>query len=237
MPYALHAKTATTSQKAESISISGAAYIPEYVVDIDGNAYKTIKIGNQVWMAENLKTTRYRNGEAIPNVKNGTQWAALTTGAWCDYNNFAVNGNKFGHLYNWYAVSDPRNLAPEGWHVPTNAEWTELENYLIANGGNWDGTLSGNKIAKSMAATTDWNISTALGAIGNDLTINNRSGFSALPGGYYGDDGVFYQFGNCCHFWSSSTVTTCHRLYYYKNDLIIGSSLKAAGYSVRCVKD
>jgi uncharacterized protein (TIGR02145 family) len=106
---------------------------PLTVKDIDGNVYKTIKIGNQVWMAENLKVTRYRNGDPIPHVTNNSAWGALTTGAYCNYNNDTQHVNTHGRLYNWYAVSDSRKIAPEGWHIPTLAEWETLMEHLGEN--------------------------------------------------------------------------------------------------------
>ena len=241
VPYALHAKTATTAQKAESLTLNGASYTPEYVVDIDGNAYKTIKIGKQVWMAENLKTTRYRNGEAISNVKDPIPWGTTTSGAWCDYKNLPLNGNKYGHLYNWYAVADPRNIAPEGWHVPTDAEWTELENFLIANGGNWDGTTTGNKIGKSLAAATNWKSYTTEGAIGFDILINNSSGFTALPGGFRSSGGAFDSIGGDGNWWSSTEGGAAgawgRGLGYSGNGLGRGLNTKSYGFSVRCLRD
>lgn len=100
------------------------------MTDNDGNEYATVTIGNQVWMAENLRTTKYRDGSEIPNVTDATDWSALTTGAWCSYDNSADNAAAYGHLYNWYAVGDTRNIAPEGWHVPSYTEWTTLEKYF-----------------------------------------------------------------------------------------------------------
>ena len=97
------------------------------ITDIDGNVYEIIKIGNQWWMAENLKVTRYSNGDAIPNITDGSEWTNLTTGAYCVYNNENNNNSTYGLLYNWYAIADGRNIAPEGWHIPTDAEWKELE--------------------------------------------------------------------------------------------------------------
>ncbi|MGC3978546.1 MAG: fibrobacter succinogenes major paralogous domain-containing protein [Paludibacteraceae bacterium] len=179
------------------------------MTDIDGNTYKTVKIGTQTWMAENLKTTKYNDGTAIPNVTNNDTWWSSTTGAYCWYNNDISNKATYGALYNWYAVNTGK-LAPKGWHVPTDAEWTTLENYLIANGYNYDGSLSGNKIAKALASTTSttgWSTSTEAGAIGNDLNKNNRSGFSALPGGSRYDDG-FDGAGKGGYWWSSTQTGT-----------------------------
>jgi uncharacterized protein (TIGR02145 family) len=100
------------------------------MTDQQGNVYKTIVIGTQEWMAENLKTSIYRNGEAIANVTDGNQWSGLTTGAWCYYENNSQYDCPYGKLYNWFAVSDSRKVCPTGWHVPTQGEWTTLTNYL-----------------------------------------------------------------------------------------------------------
>ena len=196
------------------------------VTDIDGNVYHTVTIGTQTWMVENLKTTRYRNGDPITE-----QWA---------YNNDANNAAKYGRLYTWYAATDSRGIAPAGWHVPTDAEWTTLENYLIANGYNYDGTTTGNKIAKALAATTDWNTDNGSGTIGNDLTKNNSSGFTALPGGSRSGGGAFNDVG-VGYWWSSTEATTAgawgRGLYYYDDGLGRGFSTKSLGFSVRCIKD
>ena len=209
--------------------------------DADGNHYPVVHIGNQTWMVENLKTTKYRNGETIPNVTDGTEWTALTTGAWCTYNNDVANVAKYGRLYTWYAATDSRNIAPAGWHVPNDAEWTTLETYLIANGYNYDGTTSGNKIAKSLASTTDWISSSNTGAIGNDLTKNNSSGFTALPGGYRSYSGAFFDIGNGGNWWCSAedgaTNAWIRYLDYYDGSLYRDGNTKSYGFSVRCIRD
>ena len=123
------------------------------VMDIDGNTYATVSIGSQVWMAENLATTKYNDGTAIPLVTNGTTWAAITTPAYCWYYNIMPSGSTayYGALYNWYAVdvstTGGRNICPVGWHVPSETEWTKMEDYLIANGYNYDGNTTFNQIA------------------------------------------------------------------------------------------
>ena len=133
---------------------------PDTVTDIDGNVYHIVQIGNQVWTVENLRTTKYNDGSDIPHVTDSAQWANLSTPGYCFYNNTtdAVAQKKWGALYNWYTVETGK-LTPEGWHVPTNNDWRLLELYLIVNGYNWDGTTDSNKIAKSLAAKTDWNSS------------------------------------------------------------------------------
>ncbi|MBA4411560.1 MAG: hypothetical protein C0397_19340, partial [Odoribacter sp.] len=181
------------------------------LTDIDGNIYTTISIGTQVWMAENLKTTKYRDGTAISNIMDNPSWKASTLGAYCWYNNDAISyKNPYGALYNWFAVNTGK-LCPVGWHIPSVAEWTILENCLIANGFNFDGTTTGNKIAKSLAATMNWNLSTEPGSVGNnDYSIyRNKTAFSAYPSGYRMGDGTFTYFGNYCGWWSSTTDNVC----------------------------
>jgi len=213
------------------------------VIDIDGNVYTTVKIGNQVWTVENLRTTKYNDGTPIPLVTDNTAWGKLTTPGYCYYDNttHADSIKKYGALYNWYAV-DTKKLAPKGWHVPTDAEWTILENYLIANGYNWDGTKTENKIAKSMAAKADWKTGVDAGTIGNDLTKNNRSGFSALPAGFRVDDGVFDHMGITALWWSATEFDASIAYYRYL-DYSLGDlgrdlfSLKSGGSSVRLLRD
>jgi uncharacterized protein (TIGR02145 family) len=210
--------------------------------DADGNNYKVVTIGTQAWMAENLKTTQYNDGTAILNVTDNTSWANLTTGAYSWYNNDAATyKNTYGALYNWYTVNTGK-LAPKGWHVPTNAEWTTLENYLTANGYNYDGSTSGDNYAKSLSATIDWATDTYTGTIGNDLTKNNSTGFSALPGGYrsYGS-GAFDDVGNIGFWWNSTEGSTTNAwgrfMYYDGGDVLRYYDGKQVGFSVRCVRD
>jgi uncharacterized protein (TIGR02145 family) len=206
------------------------------VKDIDGNVYHTVTIGTQTWMVENLKTTTYRNGDPIPNVTDATEWENLSTGAYCDYDNTPANGNIYGKLYNWYAVDDSRNIAPTGWHVPTNEEWDTLEDYVVANLG-----ISGS-VAKALASTTNWAASTEEGAIGNDLTKNNSTGFTALPGGNRYYSGTFSIIGKHGTWWSSTELianVAYYRLllYGYSNLDFSIADYKGNGFSVRCVKD
>ena len=213
------------------------------VTDIDGNGYQTVTIGTQTWMAENLKVTHYRDGTVIPNVTSATSWAALTTGAYCDYANSTTNGTIYGHLYNWYTAIDSRNISPAGWHVPTDAEWKTLENYLIANGYNYDGTKSGNKIAKSLASTVYWMTDTSDGSVANDVSKNNKSGFSGLPAGYrYDINGNSYGLGGQAIWWSSTNLynlsigsdKNMSSAYIDANSL---NGYKHYGFSIRCIKD
>jgi uncharacterized protein (TIGR02145 family) len=232
----LTTKIAPTSSTASADTKTGS------VTDIDGNVYQTVKIGNQVWTVENLRTTKYNDGTPIPLVTDKTAWKNLHTPGYCYYNNTsnADSIRKYGALYNWYAV-DTKKLAPKGWHVPTYAEWTILENYLIANGYNWDGTTAVNKIAKSMAAKTDWRTAADAGDIGNDLTKNNRSGFSALPGGFRGDNGYFRVIGLYGYWWSATEIGASDAYFRYLGfgdaHLYRDGIRKSCGFSVRLLRD
>jgi len=181
-----------------------------------------VTIGTQVWSSKNLDVATYRNGDPIPQVTDQTQWVALTTGAWCWYNNdSATYGATYGRLYNWYAVNDPRGLAPQGWHVPTYAEWITLTNflggYLVAGG--------------AMKSVTGW-ISPNTGA-------TNSSGFTCLPGGQRSS--VFGPEGYNAYFWSSSNYDNSNAwqfdLYFYDTGLGRGTIYSYFGCSVRVVKD
>jgi len=210
--------------------------LTDTVTDIDGNVYQTVTIGTQLWMAENLKVIHYRNGDAIPNVTDATEWEILSTGAYCNYNNNSSNADTYGQLYNWYAVNDSRNIAPEGWHVPSDAEWKELEMYLGMSQSEADaeglrGTDEGGKLKET--GTTHW-ISPNTGA-------TNESGFSALPGGYRNHDGYFSIVGSYAYFWSSTEYLSyfawSRLLYYYYSVVNRISNDKECGFSVRCLRD
>ena len=183
------------------------------VTDQDGNTYDYLTYGAQKWTVENAEMVTYRDGTPIPEVTGATEWSNLTTGAWAYYD----NDSSKHRLYNWYAVmgihdaaslSDAtlrKAFAPEGWHVPSDAEWTTLEEYLIVNGYNYDQTTTGNKLGKAMASTTGWTSTTQLGAPANDQSTNNSSGFNGFPEGYRGDDtGSFGGYGSITCFWSST---------------------------------
>lgn len=183
-----------------------------------------VSIGTQVWMTKNLNVSRYRNGDIIPQVTNSTQWASLTTGAWCFYANNTANGTVYGKLYNWYAVNDPRGLAPIGYHIPTDGEWTSLTIFL---GGE---DIAGDK----MKAMTSWSLFPG--------TINsNSSGFTALSGGFRRPDGTFTNLGYYNGLWSSSQSdndTMWFRLLNYNSGWVNRlSNIANAGFSVRCIKD
>ena len=211
--------------------------------DVDGNVYDYITIGTQKWMKENLKTTKYNDGGAIayPGTDN-TAWTNNTYGAYAWYNNDVASKTTYGALYNWHAVNTAK-LCPAGWHVPLDPEWTALENYLIANGYNYDGSTTGNKIAKALAATTNWTTSITTGAPGNTdyPDYRNKSGYTALPGGNRNTDGTFYGIGVSGYWWSATEVSTYNAWYrrIYSNFIYLSvfSNPKELGFSVRCVSD
>lgn len=217
------------------------------VTDIDANVYHAIKIGNQVWTVENLRTTKYNDGTSIPLVTTDATWGALSTPGFCYFNNTTNVDSikKFGALYNWYVANptNPRLIAPVGWHVPTNAEWDTLQNFLIANGYSNDASNTAFNIAKSLAAKTDWNTDTTHGAIGNDLSKNNRSGFSAIPCGYRFKDSFFYGIGSRCYWWGTTesqfntSLAYFHNLSYDFDDIGFGNDVKSIGVSLRLVRD
>jgi uncharacterized protein (TIGR02145 family) len=211
------------------------------VDDADGNTYSVIKIGDQFWTVENLRTTKYNDSSDIPNVTEDSVWEDLSTGAYCYYDNdSAANADKYGALYNWYAVNTGK-LAPDGWRVPTDDDWTELEEYLIANGYNWDGSVLTNKIGKALAAKSDWTGSSDEGAVGNDLSSNNATGFSALPGGYRYDYGYFFNQSNYGNWWGATEFGASsayyRNLFYDLERLYRNYTDKEFGFSVRLVRD
>jgi uncharacterized protein (TIGR02145 family) len=185
-----------------------------------------VTIGTQIWTSCNLDVTIYRDGTLIPEVQDQTTWGALTTGAWCYYNNDSANGPVYGKLYNWYAVNDPRGLAPVGYHVPTDAEWTTLTDLL---GGE---NVAGGEMKET--GTTHWTIP--------NQGATNSSGFTALPGGFRTNvGGTFFLIDYYGFWWSSSEYNTANawiRILYYINTLAYRVNLsKARGYSVRLIKD
>jgi uncharacterized protein (TIGR02145 family) len=215
------------------------------IKDGDGNTYSSIRIGAQEWLTENLRTTRYSNGDLIgtTNPSDHNLYNESTPKYQWAYAGQDSNASVYGRLYTWYTAMDTRNVCPAGWHVPTESEWIRLENYLIANGHNYDGTTTGNKIAKSLAAKTNWESSYYTGAVGNaDYPgKRNSSGFTALPGGYRFDDGLFDGLGSHGNWWSStetgSLFARCFYIYCNYFNTYRGDDLKKGGFSIRCVKD
>ena len=213
------------------------ALITDTVIDADGNVYQTVKIGNQWWMAENLKVTHYRNGDEIPNVINASEWGSLESGAYCNYDNNLPIGEERGRLYNWYAVDDSRNIAPEGWHVASDDDWKELETFLgmsseqVEMDNVWRGTIEGGLLKE--IGTEHWE------SPNNGAT--NAYGFTGIPGGRRRENvGTFMFLNTNLITWCSTEAngygwlrsiyhefTSIYRHYDYKDN----------GYSVRCVKD
>ena len=179
-----------------------------------------IKIGTQTWTTKNLDVTTYRNGDVIPEVVQDTTWAKLTTGAWCYYENKTAKGTTYGKLYNWYAVNDPRGLAPKGYHIPTDAEWTILTDNL------------GEEAGTKMKSTSGWE------SEGNG---SNSIGFAGLPGGFRFSYGYFYGIGAFGYWWSSSEDDSDSAWYRYLNysigDVVRYYFNKQDGISVRCLRD
>ncbi|MBN1998562.1 fibrobacter succinogenes major paralogous domain-containing protein [candidate division KSB1 bacterium] len=216
---------------------------PGKVADIDGNIYKTLKIGDLWWMAENLKTTRYRNGQSIPNVTDTEKWVALSTAAYCEYGNNINTVAVYGRYYNGYAVLDSRNIAPSGWHVATDEDWQKLEMFLGMSQTDAErtfnrGTIEGGKLKE--AGTAHWPKP--------NYGATNESGFCALPGGFRNNWGTYQSMGEDAYFWcSTERIWTSdinrhvdlwmrslddYYLYISRN-----SDMKLNGMSVRCVKD
>ncbi len=211
------------------------------VIDIDGNIYKTVKMGNQIWMAENLKVTHYRNGMQIQSVTDSSIWKDLKIGAYCNYKNNPLNGLIYGRLYNWYAVIDSQNIAPKGWHVPTDEEWKELEVFLGMSQSHADssgqrGTIEGGK----MKSTGTIQEGDGLWRTPNTGATNDV-GFSALPGGsriFW--DGSFRSIGKSARFWTSTeigNISVWYRTLSYSQSGVGRINNPKISGSIRCVKD
>ena len=213
--------------------------------DGDNNIYPVIEIGTQVWMAENLKTTKYNDNSSIPLVIGNTAWSALSTPGYCWYNNDSpANKDIFGAIYNGYAAdaasNGGKNVCPTGWHVPTDIQWSTLTDFLINNGYGNQG--SGASIAKSMAATSGWTTTTGYGLVGNIQTSNNASGFTARPGGFRSSsNGSYLNIFDIGYWWSATAFYTSSAYYrnldYSCSEVFRYYSSKREGLSVRCIKD
>jgi uncharacterized protein (TIGR02145 family) len=183
----------------------------------------SVVIGTQTWTSKNLDISTYRDGTPIPQVTDPTEWSKLTTGAWCYNANQTANGTVYGKLYNWYAVHDPRGLAPVGYHIPSNSEWTTLSNFL---GGN---SFAGDK----MKALEFWS--------SPNTEATNSSGFTGLPGGLRENDGSFASIGYNGVWWSSTEYSSTQGgscgMNYGAASVNIGGDDKVEGNSVRCIKD
>jgi len=221
------------TEKDETLSYS--------CVDADGNSYKTVVIGNQVWMAENLKATHYQSGAEAYLASGSTIWTDQPVGMRYYTHNNLNYFNTYGYLYNWYVIQND-NIAPEGWRIPTEEDWQVLENYLRANGFSYDQSDSSDMIAKALATKTYWKTCSLEGAVGCNLSLNNATGFSALPGGYRTDQGTFYYEKEASCFWTATRDSATNKpyrkvLYYDRGELFTGSlDVKSACY-IRCVRD
>lgn len=214
---------------------------PEFgtMTDIDGNTYKTVKIGNQWWMAENLKVTKYRNGFSIPEISDSADWANSQVGGYCIYDNGNGNIPAPGYLYNFQTIQNTANIAPEGWRVPTDDDWKTLEIQLGLSGSEadqygWRGSDIADKLKSN--SNDDW-------ASFGTIFSTNESGFTALAGScrlennYFGDPGIKYT-----GFWWTSTEHSTEEAFYryldYKTSSIFRSHVsKNYGFSIRCVKE
>jgi uncharacterized protein (TIGR02145 family) len=233
--------------RAYATNSAGTAYGNQYsfntkIDDVDGNTYNSVTIGSQVWMVENLKTTRFNNGTSIPLVTDNNAWAALVTPGYCWYDNVLANKDKYGALYNWYAVdatsNGGKNICPTGWHVPNDAQWTILTDYLTNNGYGYGG--SGANIAKSIAAKNGWTASSIQGTPGNDQISNNTSGFTAIAVGDRSAIGIFYVIGNDATWWSSEynlNNAWFRSMSYNQSNVYRSYYDKPNGFSVRCLRD
>ena len=209
--------------KKVSLILSTVVMIAMMLSSCGEGASNEVTIGKQVWMVENLNVDKFRNGDPIPHAETDGEWEKAGENkqpAWCYYDNDPANGAKYGKLYNWYAVNDPRGLAPEGWHIPTDTEWTDLENYL----GDCDGT--------KMKSTSGW------AEYGSGT---NESGFSGLPGGCREDYGEYFDIGKNGTWWGSADDNkvgdVARDLSYDDCYLYQIFPERGAGFSVRCIRD
>jgi uncharacterized protein (TIGR02145 family) len=218
-------RAVVTSSEATGIQITMTPLVTGTVSDYEGNSYATVKIGNQVWTTENLRSTKYNDGSSIGS--NYTFYKDIT------------DKKKWGALYNFTAASNAK-LAPTGWRVPTEADWDTLVSYLIKNGYNDDGTTTENRIAKALAAKTDWKACTEPGALSFHPEFNNSTGFSALPSGYRLYDGTFYDLNVLSCYWSSTQYDASygyyHVLMYTNFDLSESYRVKTMACAIRLIK-
>lgn len=222
--YATNSFGTSYGSQVSFTTLEGA--LPGPVTDADGNVYPTVIIGTQVWSAENLKTTRYRNGDPIPNITDNALWTNLSTGSYSWLNNNIANKEAFGALYNDYVITDIRNIAPKGWHVASDADWTILTNYL---GGE---SVAGGKLKET--GTVHW--------LTPNVDATNEIGFNALPVGYRHLNGSFDFYGIEGFWWTSTPNTIGNGGWYRIIDRGLGriarmADLNTSGFSVRCIKD
>ena len=198
------------------------------ISDVEGNSYKTVYIGAQHWMAENLKTSRFNNGIQITNLTNSDQWSTTNTGAWCHYNNDDFFAQKYGKLYNWYIVSlsmNGNNVCPTGWHIPNDSDWKQLSAYL-------GGEEKAGGVMKEVGFV-NWGTP--------NTNATNTSLFSGLPGGYRSEYGDFRDISKNGNWWSSTEQTSVganrFKIEYNSESMSFENNSKKDGYSIRCIKD
>lgn len=227
--FVLFALTSVLFSYKNKISAQNLGTPGPNITDVEGNSYKTVSIGKQTWMAENLKTSKYNDGVNIPNITDDTKWGNDTIGGWTYYNNDSSNNVKFGKLYNWYSVSPKMNgnkyVCPIGWHVPTDAEWKLLIDYL---GG---ASLAGAKMKE--VGIMKWNTP--------NINATNSSLFTGVPGGSRNIIGVYDDIGSVGGYWSSTEFDRNSAFYFhlYCNNDLVGryDEFKVSGISIRCIKD
>lgn len=225
-----------TDTETRQVTVNNGIQETGTVIDFDGNVYMTVKLGSQYWIAENLRVTHYRNGDSIPNVTGNDEWVSLSTGAYCSYNNNEEHVAAYGRLYNWFACIDQRQIAPIGWHVPTDKEWQELELFLGMSWSEVDyyGPRGNRGGALKEAGTFHWN-SPNTGA-------TNESGFTALPAGFHFSGANFRGLGDGAYFWSVTEHddnSAWYRELEHDHSAIVREIYysKRSGFSIRCVKD
>lgn len=203
---------------------SSAQKAGEMAKDVDGNMYQSVVIGTQTWLTENLKVTRYSDATDIKQITDKTQWAKTTAPAFCWYDNDVANKDEYGALYNWHAVNGG-NICPKGWHVPTDAEWTTLEEFV-------GGAQQAAEILKEKG-TTHWKTTSA--------AVSDPYHFSARAAGFRNSDGDFtYQLSDCCWWTATSSTSTYARnrsFSYYDKGISQRDIQRSNGYSIRCVMD
>ena len=222
---------------------------PGKVLDIDGNEYKTVKIGDQIWMAENLRVTKYNNGDPIPTGLSDDDWGDTTEGVYAIYNNSDYMLEAYGKLYNWYAVDDDRGLCLEGWSVPSDADWTQLIDYVVDQGypnelDNPDGAGNALKSCRQVDSDLEGDCDTSEHPRWDSHSTHygfDEFGFSALPGGNRRTNGSFNGIGRYGGWWSSTEGSSAHAwnraMYRSDGNVNRSNGNKANGFSLRCVRD
>jgi uncharacterized protein (TIGR02145 family) len=217
-------KSTQTKSKATQTKSKSVKKSPKPVSDDKSNYPGTVKMGTQIWEVANLNVSTFRNGDSIPEARTNKEWVAAGESgkpAWCYYNNDPAIGMKYGKLYNWYAVNDPRGLAPDGWTISSDADYSKLINYL---GGP---AVAGSK----MKSTSRWS---------DDNNGTNETGFTGFPGGYRVENGTFINLGSIGIWWSSTEINGRSAVDHYlaqSNSLVGSSSPKQRGESVRCIRN